>query len=751
MNSANRLSIRHPALGLAALLLASVSAPAMAADAVTHEVWLVAKKTVATMPDGRNVPMWAFAEATEQQFGAVDVGALPASAPGPAIVLPTGKTKLLVHLRNELPEPVSLTIPGQLAPFEPTWIDIGDPNGPGQTGARPSAGARVRSMAAETPPGGRHDYTWDNLKPGSFLYQSATHPAVQVQMGLYGAVLRSQSDGMAYGGVSFDRQVTAFLNEVDPDFHDKVEAGAPPSSTLRYAPKYHLMSVQAFDAAGQPIPATAGSPPRIEVGKTTLLRFFNAGLRTHVPLVQNNRVKLIAEDGNPYPYPRDQYSVQLDAGKTRDALLRPLSGERIALFDRTINSIAGGTVPGSTQGMLAYLDVTQGGPQALADSYLAVMNTALTVARPGVLANDKPVPPATTLVAAALAPLNPRVTLSSNGAFTYRPTTGFVGIDTFTYEARQGSGATLLRSDPATVTITVSPSAKDDSYGTTSGQTLTVPAPGVLGNDVAGTAPTAQLQQPPANGAVTLNTDGSFTYTPASGFSGTDSFRYTVAVATATGTVSSTPATVKVTVSASASTTPVANADYGRASINRATTVDVLANDVLPNGVRTTNPVVLANRPTRGGTATVDAATGLVTYTPPTQFQGTDTFTYRAYDTNGAATNLAQVSVNVGTFPVATNDTASVIAGSPTTISVLANDVVTLPSGTLDPNSVTIVRPPASSAGTAAVGTDGRITFQAASAFVGTATFTYTVRDNAGSLSNEATVSVTVSARTALQ
>jgi len=750
MNSAIRLSVR-PALGLAALLLASASASAMAADALTHEVWLVAKRSVATMADGRTVPMWAFAAATEQQFNAPDVGALPASAPGPAIVVPAGKTKLLVHLRNELPEPVSLTIPGQLAPFQPTWIEIDDPKGPGTTGARPSATARVRSMAAETPPGGRHDYEWTVLKPGSFLYHSGTHPAVQVQMGLYGAMVRSEANGTAYAGVPFDRQVTAFLSEVDPDFHDKVDADRTPSSPLDYRPKYHLMAVQAYDAAGVPITASAGSVPRIEVGKTTLLRFFNAGLRTHVPLVQNNRVKLVAEDGNPYPYPRDQYSVQLDAGKTRDALLRPLSGERIALFDRMVNSIAAGPVPGATQGMLAYLDVMQSGPQALPDTYLAAMNTRLSVARPGVLANDKPVPPATSLTAAAVAPLNPRVTLSSNGGFTYTPATGFVGNDTFTYQAVQGSGASALRSEPATVTVTVTPSATGDRYGTTSGQMLSVAAPGVLGNDVAGTAPTARLQQGPANGTVALNADGSFTYTPAAGFSGTDGFRYVVDVATSTGTVSSTPASVTVTVSAPATTTPVANADYGRASVGRSTTVNVLANDVLPNGPRATNPVVLASRPTRGGAASVDATTGLVTYTPPAQFQGTDTFTYRAYDSRGTASNTAQVSVNVGTFPVAANDTATAIAGTPVSIDVLANDTVTLPSGSLDPNSVTIARAPAGTVGTATVLESGQISFTAASGYVGTATFTYTVRDNAGSLSNEATVSVTVSARTALQ
>src|SRR5690606_41230992 len=56
----------------------------------------------------------------------------------------------------------------------------------------------------------------------------------------------------------------------------------------------------------------------------------------------------------------------------------------------------------------------------------------------------------------------------------------------------------------------------------------TVPAPGVLANDTDpnGDPLTAQLVDGPANGTLVLNPDGSFTYTPDTGFSGTDSFTY---------------------------------------------------------------------------------------------------------------------------------------------------------------------------------------------------------------------------------
>ncbi len=72
------------------------------------------------------------------------------------------------------------------------------------------------------------------------------------------------------------------------------------------------------------------------------------------------------------------------------------------------------------------------------------------------------------------------------------------------------------------------PVAVDDSYQLWEGETLTVAAPGVLANDSdpEGRPITAYYISGPAHGALTLNLDGSFTYTPAEGFSGVDTFSY---------------------------------------------------------------------------------------------------------------------------------------------------------------------------------------------------------------------------------
>ncbi len=76
------------------------------------------------------------------------------------------------------------------------------------------------------------------------------------------------------------------------------------------------------------------------------------------------------------------------------------------------------------------------------------------------------------------------------------------------------------------------PVAKNDAYKTTVGAALSIEAPGVLANDTdlnvgtPGVALKARLAAPPAHGKLKLNDDGSFTYTPAAGYSGSDSFRY---------------------------------------------------------------------------------------------------------------------------------------------------------------------------------------------------------------------------------
>ncbi|MEG4489571.1 Ig-like domain-containing protein, partial [Microcoleus sp. D2_18a_B4] len=210
------------------------------------------------------------------------------------------------------------------------------------------------------------------------------------------------------------------------------------------------------------------------------------------------------------------------------------------------------------------------------------------------------------------------------GDFTYTPNAGFVGTDTFTYSVSDGA-ATV----PATVSINVTnnpPQPQPDTYSTSAGKALSVTVPGVLANDsdVDLDTLTAAVAANPTQGSIALNKDGSFTYTPNAGFSGTDTFTYTVS----DGIVSSEPATMTVNVN---NNPPVANSDSYTTAFNTSlnvTGLGVLINDTDPENDPLT--AILVTNPATGSIAL--NANGSFTYTPNPGFAGTDSFTYKAND-----------------------------------------------------------------------------------------------------------------------
>jgi adhesin/invasin len=138
-------------------------------------------------------------------------------------------------------------------------------------------------------------------------------------------------------------------------------------------------------------------------------------------------------------------------------------------------------------------------------------------------------------------------TTDANGqaAFTDLAITDGTGSHTLIFAA---SGYTSVVSSSITVTppANQAPTATADQYEVASATTLTVDAPGVLGNDndPDGGTLTASVVDQPANGSLSLSATGSFTYTPNAGFSGQDTFTYTAG----DGTDTSAPATVTITV-----------------------------------------------------------------------------------------------------------------------------------------------------------------------------------------------------------
>ena len=234
--------------------------------------------------------------------------------------------------------------------MSPVWDD-------GTSGPRASLTQRVRSFTQETARNNTGVYIWSGLEPGTYLYHSGTHPALQVQMGLYGGLKKDVASGQAYPGVPYDRDVTVFFSEVDTALHLAVAAdnygpGKAVTSTFDYKPRYFLINGASYPDT-QPLLVTGTT------GEKVLLRFLNAGLETHVPMLNGLSMSLVAEDGNKYPYAKDQYSLLLTAGKTSDAVLTwPGGNSQYAVFDRRLRLTNGAASGG---GMLAYLTVDSDG------------------------------------------------------------------------------------------------------------------------------------------------------------------------------------------------------------------------------------------------------------------------------------------------------------------------------------------------------------------------------------------------------
>jgi VCBS repeat-containing protein len=195
---------------------------------------------------------------------------------------------------------------------------------------------------------------------------------------------------------------------------------------------------------------------------------------------------------------------------------------------------------------------------------------------------------------------------------------------------------------PPTAGCNAAPVAADDAYALDQATVLTVNAPGVLANDVdtGSEALAAVLVANAEHGTVTLRPDGSFTYTPDPGFSGTDRFTYEAN----DGRADSSPATVTLTVRA-VGQSPVARDDAYRGRRNRPLVVfapGVLAND--PRGAGARLRATLVRRAVHG--LVLLNHDGSFVYVPRPGFTGADTFTYRARD-GIRSSNTATVAITV--------------------------------------------------------------------------------------------------------
>ena len=327
-------------------------------------------------------------------------------------------------------------------------------------------------------------------------------------------------------------------------------------------------------------------------------------------------------------------------------------------------------------------------------------------------------PDGDTLTVTAAVAANGTVAINADGTLTYTPEAGFSGADTIVYTISDGQGGTAS----ATITITVtatpgnsSPVAANDAATTPEDTSVTIP---VLANDGdADGDPLTVIAATAINGTVTINPDGTLTYTPAANFNGTDTITYTVldgngGTATSIATITVTPV----------NNAPVLVPDTVATNQNTPVTFAPLANDIDPDG----DPLTIISAGATSGTVTINPD-GTLTYTPAATFTGTDTITYTVSDGNGGSVTTTQtVTVAlVNGAPVAVDDAATTRGDRPVTVDVLAND------RDADGDTLTVTAASAQR-GSVTINANGSLTYTPAAGFTGTDTISYTVGDGRG-------------------
>lgn len=304
------------------IALSMVSTKGYAAiDGVTGNSFnLTAKADYISTPDGNSIYMWGYGlNGGRMQY------------PGPTLIINQGDT-VTITLTNELPVPVSIVFPGQ----------------EGVTATGGITGALTR----EAPPGGSVTYQFTALSPGTYIYHSGTNPDLQIEMGLFGAIIVRPSgydemnNRIAYEhpDSAYDYEYLFLLSEIDPRFHELAEAGRfDEIDTTTFFPVYWFINGRAAPDTMLPgnVPYLPTQPyncmPVARPNERVLMRMIGAGRDAHPFHTHGNHHRVIAIDGrllisdlqqNVIDLAVHHFTTTVIPGQTADAIFT-WSGEKL--------------------------------------------------------------------------------------------------------------------------------------------------------------------------------------------------------------------------------------------------------------------------------------------------------------------------------------------------------------------------------------------------------------------------------------
>lgn len=336
-------------------------------------------------------------------------------------------------------------------------------------------------------------------------------------------------------------------------------------------------------------------------------------------------------------------------------------------------------------------------------------------------------------------------TIPASGSSTLQFALNYPGTPqgnyTSTIDGHVGSftiGTSTSSSTPASITVTVglppAPTASNQNYTMTANTALNESTPGLL-SGATGTSPSAYLSANPSHGTVTVNTDGSFTYTPNSTYAGMDSFTYEN-----TDIVGQKSNIATVTIIISTPAAPVVNSE------NYTTAFDTTLITNTSNGTQAnatgTGPLqtIVITNPLHG--TLIMNNNGTFTYIPDNGYTGADSFTFQLEDSYGQYSNIANVVININKPPAPKANNNNYTTETNTTLSIASTNGILANStgtGTLSAKLVS-----STINGTITFNTDGSFIYVPNVGYSGYDTFTYEVADSFGQVSNLATATIQV-------
>ncbi|MCT4706616.1 tandem-95 repeat protein, partial [Enterobacteriaceae bacterium H16N7] len=353
-------------------------------------------------------------------------------------------------------------------------------------------------------------------------------------------------------------------------------------------------------------------------------------------------------------------------------------------------------------------------------------------------------------------PTHGTVTLNATtGVYTYTPTADYNGTDSFVVQISDGNGGVVQ----STVTFTVTPvvdivadtvtTNEDTSVVITVNSNDSFENSGHTVTAINGTAIGVGASVAVSNGSVTLNADGTLSFTPAANFNGATSFSYTVTsggvTETANVTVNVTPVNDAPVPSEPIPPTPGQSFDPATGNYTAETQEDVAFSGQVAATDADGNPLTytVSTQPTHG-TVTLNATTGVYTYTPTADYNGTDSFVVQISDGNGG---VVQSTVTFTVTPVTdiVADTVTTNEDTSVVITVNSNDSFENSGHTVTAINGTAIGVGASAAvsnGSVILNADGTLSFTPAANFNGATSFSYTV--TSGGVTETANVTVNV-------